>query len=375
MRCAAAAVLLVVVLGGVVGLTGGATAAAAAEAAETDDLATLVAQRLRSRGGGKGKGKHHHKSTTSSPTTPTTPTQPTGCVQPPYNGYGGYASPYAVTPFVCSPQVGQPDFYVGLKALSNEQGWSATPYDQWYDLEFIQVTLNSTWGPYYRPLPAPESILGATLQQQQARVLQAAMIILGAVPYAHKHMWNWVPPVSPDWLAFGVETTQGIDCSDFSHFNFNYGLGVQLLTGVAPQGAQLVAPIALGSGEYENKKRFVQGTKLFDVQGGWTFNYDELVAGLQPGDLLYIRGDPAFTYPVTHVIMFLGSMAADQNGIDQYLVMDSHGGPVTDSNGVVIPSGPQIRPFRNTTRGANGYYVSCFDHVVRWLPLKLTEEP
>jgi len=114
----------------------------------------------------------------------------------------------------------------------------------------------------------------------------------------------------------------------------------------------------------------VEGQHLFDVHNGYVKDYNSLVSSLQPGDLLYIRSDPALSNPISHVIMWLGGLATDTNGIDAYFVTDSHGDVVYDSNGNLIPSGPEIRPF-----GKDSYYFGSFDHVVRYAPLNIVPEP
>ena len=294
------------------------------------------------------------------PTFPPTTTSLSGCLVPFFTGYGGYSSPYHLSPAVCDPAL-TPDFRAGLKLASNYAHWSATPYEQWTDLAAM-TALNSSWGPWYVAFPAPPHVLQLSLLEQQARVLAATTYHLGSFPYRHFHMAEVVVMPAPGWLdAFPGRSGAGLDCSDYSHFNFNMALGVQLKTATGVQAAQRTANLVVGGAPTSVT---VQGTVLFDVQAGWEPDFSELVAGLQPGDLLYIRGDPDPSRPITHVIMWVSPLANDTLGQDPYLITDSFGDVSVDSRGNQIPSGPQLRPFREDT-----YYWSSFDHVVRWLPL------
>lgn len=177
----------------------------------------------------------------------------------------------------------------------------------------------------------------------------------------------WDVPDEAPWTTAdpAYEPGYGIDCSDFTHFAYNYGLGIQLKTGIVEQSEMTFAEMRLHDGSSIQ----IEGQHLFDVRTD-QLSYEALVQVLQPGDLLYIRSDPAQSNPISHVIMWLGGLATDENGVDQYLVMDSHGDVVKDSNGVDIPSGPEIRPFL-----MDSYYFNSFDHVVRYIPLNVVPEP
>lgn len=256
------------------------------------------------------------------------------------------------------------DFHVKPRDFSDWQNWSLTPYEDWDNFEAIQH-LNSTWGPYYAPFKAPDGAKDRSVTWLQERVAAAASLLRNQVPYGHHHMNVWDVPDEEPWTGAGYEPGYGIDCSDFTHFAYNYGLGIQLKTGIKEQAALTSAPMHL----YDGRVIEVEARHLFDVRDG-PLSYNELVSQLQPGDLLYIRGDPGLDKPITHVIMWMGDLAYDSNGVDQYLIMDSHGDVVVDSNGNEIPSGPELRPFRE-----DSYYFNSFDHVVRYFPLNPIPEP
>ncbi len=275
-----------------------------------------------------------------------------------------YTSPYIYSSDISAPGV-QVGFDVSPRAFTNWQNWSLTPYSDWTNFAKIQE-LDSTWGPYFKPFNGPETVLTSTTQWLQARLVASASLLRNTVPYGHHHMQVWDVPNTPEWTNAGYEPGYGIDCSDFTHWTYNYGLGIQLKTGVGEQAVMTSAEIKLSDGT----TAMVESQHIFDVQNGFDKNYATLVAGLQPGDLLYIRSDPALTNPISHVIMWLGGLASDTNGIDSYLVTDSHGDVVYDSNGNLIPSGPEIRPFRE-----DSYYFGSFDHAVRYAPIVIVPEP
>jgi cell wall-associated NlpC family hydrolase len=279
-----------------------------------------------------------------------------------------YVSPYAYGAEAYDRTTLAPDFLTYPKATQYYETWSPTPFGNWQDFTAIQQ-LDSTWGPDYVKFENQYDSATEPIQWAQWRLAAASSVILGTVPYSHHHMHVWNVPNTPEWVNAGYTPGYGIDCSDYSHWNYAYGLGISLSTGIVAQSTQVSAEMYIANNPASPIT--VYGTILFDVQAGYKKNYTQMVLhDLQPGDLMYIRGDPAFTYPITHVIMFLGNLATDMNHVDQYLVTDSHGAEVYDSNNNLIPSGPRIRPFLQ-----DSYYFSSFDHVVRWLPISTTPSP
>jgi len=49
--------------------------------------------------------------------------------------------------------------------------------------------------------------------------------------YQHHHIPDWNPPADWPWkeVAYG-RNSKGIDCSDFTSWTYNYGLGIKLPT-------------------------------------------------------------------------------------------------------------------------------------------------
>ncbi len=54
--------------------------------------------------------------------------------------------------------------------------------------------------------------------------------------YQHHHIPDWNPPADWPWkeVAYG-RNSKGIDCSDFTSWTYNYGLGIKLPTNIKTQ--------------------------------------------------------------------------------------------------------------------------------------------
>jgi len=270
-----------------------------------------------------------------------------------------YVSPYRFASVVSDPDLTR-DFQENPRSIDNWQNWSETPFRDWHDFRVIQ-RLHSTWGPYYISFRAPRGAESRPADWFQKRIVAAAQVVRNTAPYQHHHMAQWSVPDEPRWTERRYAPGFGFDCSDFTHFAYSYGVGILLKTGIREQANLTGAPMHLADGAVIT----VKAKRLFDVQNGYVKTYDDLVKNLQPGDLLYIRSNAALSHPISHVIMWMGNLAYDTTGKDKYLIMDSHGAVVTDSNGVRIPSGPELRPFKEQS-----YYFRSFDHIVRYFPLQ-----
>jgi cell wall-associated NlpC family hydrolase len=153
---------------------------------------------------------------------------------------------------------------------------STLPLGPWYQAP------SSSWGPPATTYPAVEAPAGCDpVAWQRARVVAVARRYLG-LSYRHHHVPAWDPPaalVGPD--AAGP----GLDCSNFSAWVYNYGLGVRFTSDVQQQAAGPLAP-------------------------GRVLAPDEPYAS---GDLLFIlREDRS---QVSHVVIY----------VDDNTVIDSHG--------------------------------------------------
>ncbi len=177
---------------------------------------------------------------------------------------------------------------------------SRVPYAQWY-----MKNWNNGWGPRaanYPPVPTPPGCNALVWQQQ--RIVAVAKKYLG-LPYRHHHIPGWNPPPQ---LTQQPNESAGLDCSNYTAWVYNYGLGISFTSNIH---AQSTGPKAPG--------RLLASTDT-----------------LQAGDLLFIlRRDRS---EVSHVVIFL----------DEGHIIDSHG------------VGVSIRDFK-------GWYKTHFSHARRIL--------
>ncbi len=152
-----------------------------------------------------------------------------------------------------------------------------------------------SWGPRAEAYPSPAIPGGCDpIQWQRARVVAVAEKYIG-LPYKHHHIPAWSPEEGP-----------GLDCSNFTSWVYNYGLGLKFNSDVHKQADGPDAP----------GRRLNPG--------------EQFVAG----DLLYIlKNDRS---EVSHVVIF----------IDEGHVIDSHDGSV------------QVREFK-------GWYRTHLSHARR----------
>ncbi len=203
------------------------------------------------------------------------------------------------------------------------------------------------WGPPARQYPAP------ALPETDAAYLRERVIAVAArqigLAYQHHHIPAWMPP--PGWIWKPVQAGSngpGLDCSNFTSFVFNYALGVKLPGGIALQGATTTLA---GPG----------GTGCLHADRIPLPQYDGLATALAPGDLIYIRNR---TGAIGHVVMWLG--AAGQSPDGEPLVIDCSQTRHRDANGVTIPPGVRLRPFRQ-----DGWYWRNAAHAHRIIGARL----
>ena len=319
-----------------------------------------------------------------------------------------------------------------------EQTTTAYP-DGWYPSD----SQNLTWGPDMQgpnnpntSFPLPSLINNQPLQALPANFVQERMVA-GALQimnqgyfYQHHHVPAWFQPqnkqsvsqIIANYEAYSLSPagmqTPGLDCSDYTNFITDFGLGLRIPTGVNTQGTTDSRgntswpnsetyltpsdPTISGSGSLQgtsniyinnivNPQNLLNSSNLaaYYTQYGAEATYQMLNSTLQTGDFLYYGGQDATTNAV-HVTMWVGAVGAS-NPLP--LIMDSHGSGVqvgVDENGlpsgVVAPSGPQIRPWFVPPSQANGsggfeptaqastyllegnpnyYYYQNFSHVIR----------
>lgn len=265
---------------------------------------------------------------------------------------GPYQSPYSVT-FTCTPEELTGDFDQFPRSEIAEESFRP-PFREWYD-QSAYPDSQLPWGPWARTYPEPTAPPNCDpVIWQRERVLASALKRIGT-NYQHHHIPDWNPTGWPKWLPVSLgHNGPGIDCSNFSSWNYNFGLGLKLETSVSGQASSTTFELPNNqTGQIE---------VVTQVSTSEPANYEELLNTLKTGDLLYIRARSKGTpgEGISHVIMWVGDVGNSPDNIP--LIIDSHDNkpPVSDSNDVVIPAGVHLRPFRQ-----GSWYHTAFDHAHR----------
>jgi cell wall-associated NlpC family hydrolase len=261
---------------------------------------------------------------------------------PATSGDAGYVSPYALQ-FTSNGAL--------LNAGFDQQPWndpaaeSAEPVAAWQAAHARTATgawpRGAAWGPPASQYPAP-MLPRTDPAYLRERVIAVAARQIG-LAYQHHHIPSWTPP--PGWAWSPVEAGHdgpGMDCSNFTSFVFNYALGIKLPTAIGLQGE---AQALRGPG----------GDGCLRVEPIALHHYDTLDAILAPADLIYVRNRSG---AIVHVVMWLGAIGLSPDGGP--LIIDCSQTRHRDANGVEIPPGVRLRPFR---RG--GWYWRNAAHAHR----------
>ncbi len=172
--------------------------------------------------------------------------------------------------------------------------------DKWYEKDW-----NGGWGPIAVRFAPPEIPKDADeVAWKRERIVKVAEKYIG-LPYRHHHIPLWNPPAS--LVAKGNEGP-GLDCSNFSSWVYNYGLGMHLNSDINKQA----------KGEEDQGRQLAPGEEK------------------KPGDILFVRN--LKDTKVTHCAIWIG---------DDKLI-DCHG------------EGVKIRPW-------TGWYKDHLDHVRRYI--------
>ncbi len=224
---------------------------------------------------------------------------------------------------------------------------TATPVSQWNALSL------GFWGPEasaYPPVAVPSGC-DPTYWRQQRILAVIDKLVSMDLNYCHHHIPAWsAPPVfQRDAYCSPAKRTpphwQGLDCSNFTSWVYNYGLGGTRLTGaIRPQSGQLVSPQPQWPNAVSSANSATAGALVTDGDGAYisagSKNTEANLPNLLPGDMLYIMGD----YPlgsstpttVTHVVLWTGRTVAEL-GLDKlaspwqpyaqpsdWVIVDSH---------------------------------------------------
>ncbi len=288
----------------------------------------------------------------------------------------GYTSPYSFN-FTCDNLTigfdASPRNDIGKESEvdPNDESKDVIPYSDWYDKSNAyydgsppecwgsSCTDKRSYGPKARLYPRVDAPAGACDANtwKRERLIATAQRYLG-YQYQHHYIPDFDPlPIIPDWPSSCPEVkiyyqTAGMSCSTTSTWIYNFGLGIHRHYFCVSKQAEADTPI--GCQRDDNTRGNI--TPLVIGAGD---SYETLVKELQTGDLLYIMRENEDK--VDHVIMWVGSVGSDP--IEQQpLVIDSHDNSpaIKDANGVTIPPGIQIRPFRK-----DEFYYQRFSHAHR----------
>jgi cell wall-associated NlpC family hydrolase len=224
---------------------------------------------------------------------------------------------------------------------------STVPSGEWYTAKVRREW--GSWGVPARAFDCPPRVREKPAEWRRERVVAAAVRFIG-YQYQHHHVPDWHPPGDWPWKrCCAGHNGKGIDCSNFSGWNYNWALGIHLNTDVHKQAAARSARASGGEAHAQVIHRPAGDNREW---------YEALVRELRAGDLLYIRNKSRTK--VSHVIMWVGECGSSPDGTP--LVIDSTGGRVKDSNGHAIPCGIHLRPFKK-----GGWYHEAFAHAHRWV--------
>jgi hypothetical protein len=248
-----------------------------------------------------------------------------------------YASPYSIRlPYSIEELI--PEILSGERGDPRNE--SELPESVWYDHSKV-----GPWGPLPRAYLPPADANGNSAMFKRARIIAVAMRYTG-YGYRHHYIPDWDPPAGWHTPKPGGarHDGKGVDCSNFTSFVYNQGLGIKFSSDIQKQ-ADISSASINGSGEYVT----VEIIPRQETVEAWK-------KVLKPGDLIFIR--PVSGSGISHVIMWLGEWGVSSDGTP--LILDSHGEDARNSNGVLIPSGIYPRPCRETS-----WYMTNADHAIR----------
>ncbi len=255
-----------------------------------------------------------------------------------------YMSPYRMAQFLPIPDL-ESDFAARDAALV-----TMPPREQW-NKKASYPSGRASWGPRAEQYGAPDFLQWQDPEWQRQRVADVAASYIDT-QYQHHHILDWTPMQSwsmgssSDTIRLGHQS-RGIDAPNFISWVYNFGLGISIPDDIRFQSKMTAAtqPDKTGS----------QVTVLSNVFARPTFAW--LVSQLKMGDLIFVS-DMRDRNEAAHVAMWIGQDSVSGD----YLVIDSYPrvGILKDASGNFIPSGVQLRPFRE-----NSMYYRNFHSAVR----------
>ena len=102
---------------------------------------------------------------------------------------------------------------------------ASVPFAEWYTRHVRQEY--GSWGPPARHYPAPEGLARRSIEWQRERVIAVALRFRG-YGYQHHHVPDWGSPAGWPWKEVrSGHNGKGVDCSNFTAFAYNLGLGLK----------------------------------------------------------------------------------------------------------------------------------------------------
>lgn len=142
---------------------------------------------------------------------------------------GPYKSPYRLTFKVPVQQL----LFDLNEPRSSVAAESAVPLHEWYT-EHVRRQWGS-WGVPARMLECPPQVRERPAGWKRERLVAGTARFIG-YEYQHHHVPEWNPPAGWPWQqCCAGRNGKGVDCSNFSGWNYNWALGIHLNTDIHKQ--------------------------------------------------------------------------------------------------------------------------------------------
>jgi cell wall-associated NlpC family hydrolase len=254
-----------------------------------------------------------------------------------------YSSPYDISSITSEASLSM-DFIERDALLETE------PISRdWYKKRLFSVQ-NRYWGPKAKQYPGIKNPKSADPAWSRRRIIAVAARYINT-QYQHHCLIKWDPPqtwpLNPLLPVRLGHQSPGTDCSNFTSWVYNFGLGVEF-TGYIDKQARM-SSVRMPDGS-SSKVEILTG-KLFRP------DFNKLASKLKMGDLVYISSGKG-EENAGHVVIWIGK----DPKTGEWLVIDSYDmvSNSIDSAGNYIPSGVQIRAFRK-----NSWYYKGFITALR----------
>lgn len=250
-----------------------------------------------------------------------------------------YTSPYKMAQFLPIANLGA-DFAERDAALV-----TFPPVREWNKRTAYRDRMLA-WGPIAEQYGAPNPPGAEDPEWQRQRVIYVAASYIDT-EYQNHHLIDWAPP--QNWPMVSTETirlghqSRGIDAPNFTAWVYNFGLGIRIPNSVRAQSAMRTFTLPDKT----------EANIMTVVSPLMHPNFSDLVSRFKMGDLLFFSNGKDRDR-AEHVVLWIGQDSASGD----YLMIDSyeHVGVVLESAGNHIPTGVQVRPFKETSWYYRNFY-------------------